>query len=869
MSARAIKRPGALQLVEPAQSAVVTQNQPRLERRVVNVESLDPSQLSTAQRYINASGLKGTLVGALTAKDAWDVRPLLLQDGELTLLRFSNPEWIVDQAKMNSLRALYVQLDAHSWLKSSVRSWGESQGQLWIARRFYQATLDASQSEVGGFDSFHPVQQIQQVITMVGLLHDARLVHGHICPANFAFDGAELVLLDMGFGCFAGENSASDLAPEIVAGLPASAASDIYGIGVTIRSLASIVKANELQALVERCLLNDPKARPTLAQVREAFGLAGKGIRQQLAQRQSEQTTAPAGKVLDPKLLKEQSIAAPTVAIAATQAFTSELPRDMVETVRRAAALAKQNALADSRKEAVIQAVVTAAPAANSISVACAQVIHAIITRINTKRVLVPFIAGMLLVVLVSMALLVRHDISAVWNKRDSERMEAQWLSSQPSLMLEVAKAALENDSAVARNVIIRAALQGKEVPRVRATILRTALNPVWEAELSGSDRANALRLALAALLPDATTDLPPLPELHPTLLLALLAESRIEAGSAQFAALGIEKLAALPAPLGSAFDNLSKLGARDLADPQVVALAHIVSGDLAAEPLDRFFSERPGSKLLILFPLFEWDVLPGLEQRVLAAFDAKGGKLAEGLKWFDQDNGKAVEWANLPKFKRMVMAIGALPEEQMQLQNYGDLLRFPHAHVRAESAKAIAKLMSGQMHEASLQFLASEANRLTRFQTIALISAFAARDEKGQPYVSAWFNTQPDPQSVLSLLVARNNLAEADLFNFEASRYLVNRIWRADAVTMRKLSVHPEPLARALALSRLDLNNPAERKVLEDMAVIEPNSRIRDSINEKLGTVLSVGKRKAPAKQQPLLLPEQFEDPNKFPLLP
>src|SRR5258708_7480827 len=55
----------------------------------VNAEALNAAQRETAQRYIKISSSRGVLVGALLGPGTWDVRPMLLEQGQLFLLRFS------------------------------------------------------------------------------------------------------------------------------------------------------------------------------------------------------------------------------------------------------------------------------------------------------------------------------------------------------------------------------------------------------------------------------------------------------------------------------------------------------------------------------------------------------------------------------------------------------------------------------------------------------------------------------------------------------------------------------------------------------------------------------------------------------------
>jgi hypothetical protein len=62
-----------------------------MQARIVNSEGLSPEQAALAQRYLDLAGAKGVRVGALIGDAAWDVRPLFLVQGTMTVLRFFPP----------------------------------------------------------------------------------------------------------------------------------------------------------------------------------------------------------------------------------------------------------------------------------------------------------------------------------------------------------------------------------------------------------------------------------------------------------------------------------------------------------------------------------------------------------------------------------------------------------------------------------------------------------------------------------------------------------------------------------------------------------------------------------------------------------
>ena len=134
------------------------------------------------------------------------------------------------------------------------------------------------------------------------------------------------------------------------------------------------------------------------------------------------------------------------------------------------------------------------------------------------------------------------------------------------------------------------------------------------------------------------------------------------------------------------------------------------------------------------------------------------------------------------------------------------------------------------------LLVLGGEQNRLSREQTIALLSALNLDVTKRAPYVEILFQLKPSPDMILLVLLARSDKDSTDHFNLEAARYLrKNGEWKATTEMLQILAHHPEPLARSLAYARLSTRDPAQKKILQQRLSEEGDKGLGHRIMEKL----------------------------------
>ena len=87
----------------------------------------------------------------------------------------------------------------------------------------------------------------------------------------------------------------------------------------------------------------------------------------------------------------------------------------------------------------------------------------------------------------------------------------------------------------------------------------------------------------------------------------------------------------------------------------------------------------------------------------------------------------------------------------------------------------------------------------------------------------------------MLKLLVSRVSITSPGAFSGEAVAYLENKELPISLTTLRKLSNHRDVSVRVFAYTRLNVDNAAERELLQSMALLEPVERVRTQLKEQL----------------------------------
>lgn len=737
---------------------------------------VSPGSLSGAEKLV-FDNLKswlpssGVCVNIMLGQDPWDVRPLVLMNGKVSLYRFSRP------LGPKALQALAAEMQGFAvipgWdMKIETRNDAE---RLLVVRPVYPSTLKELLDKGEPLSGQHRQELVSALIDVVKVFKRRSLVHGHISPANIVESKGSLILLDPRLGAL---HTTRDeyLAPETVGGDEPDHGVDLFGLGGVLSLLLGEHATHQQREIIDRLLLPSPRQRPSLEEVEREF------VRSLPSQ---VRTTVRSGKFV--KKVGESS--------AEQVAPTPKTP--LRERTSRA-----------------ISWWMLWLPAFAVISVVAVKFRYPALYNDLTRSV-------------------------DVLSPQQDPEMELAWSSGDKRRMSVVAESAIRDHDRAAENAIIEDTLAGENRPGVAANLLRVALSDLWSEQLTSVDRRSAVALSVMALYPEGVSVLPPLGTLHPGVILAVAGQSRAKNPSKQLSDIGIDRLVLLPQPVGPLFGELQRSGSKNLGDPEVIALAGIISGNPPAETLEAYIgadSPLPVAlaRIAIALPLLSANEV--VANQLLAILRDRGGEIGQTLSWFDID-GLGI-WSRVNASEKLRIILGDLDDRDLKMEQYADLLSFPLTEVRVKSAQSLKnRYLKGEGAPLFL-VLSGDQNRLSRDQTVAFVSALSLDVSKRAPYVSSVFQLKPSPEMVLLILMARADKDSSDLLNLEAARYLrKNNSFTTTTDMLQILAHHPEPLARSIAYARLSARDPAQRAILQQRVSEEGDAALLKSITAKLSS--------------------------------
>jgi hypothetical protein len=700
-------------------------------------------------------------VNVMLGREPWDVRPLLLSEGKVSIARFSmaRPE--------AEVRSLAADLEGFIVLSRSPQTIQGlvAEGRCMMLRPFEASTLseDLERGSLVGREALADV--VRQLIRMVADLSRRSVAHGHISPSNLALRGGELVLLDPLIG-FMHRTADAFLPPESEVGRLPEPSADLYGLGRIIKVLLGDSLTSRQTALVEQLLLPSARQRPPLVEVAVAFGVQGISAP---IESDSVQKGAAAGRLVRPGASGRE----------------------------------------DFRRQGVEPSVET----------------PEILEQPRQSGTLGSWIVGGLVVAALGMVFLkskrpeLYYDIASyvpLLASEHSAEYDSDWASRERPRMTLVARAAVTRREPAAIQTITSDILDGANPEYVRASFLRVALSPTWRDDLTKQDAAAALAMSVQALVPDGVGDLPPLGALHPGIVLAIAGSREPLQQTAQLTKYSVDGLSKLPEPFGALFLQLKGMGVTNAGDPRALGLARIVTGDVSGNAFEAFLGgDTPApqvlAKLATIIPVVAAN--PAGVEELVGVLRDRGGDIATLLAWFEISD--LAHWSSFPAIDKLRLLLNLPTEAPLGAAQWSDLLSFPIEGPRSQAVIALKQRIPGTSGERLLLTLASPGLGLTREQIVALVSALALPQASQQPFVTAWFELKPAPNAVLLILLARSAADSADAFNLDAARYLRRTTWKAPLDSLALLADHPEPLARVLAYGRLDPTKGDERAVL------------------------------------------------------
>jgi hypothetical protein len=656
-------------------------------------------------------------------------------------------------------------------------------GQFSIIRPFVADTLqdELEKGLVSGKDQLERI--VRQLIKLVGDLSRRSMAHGHLSPANVAIARGELVLLDPLMGAIQ-VSSDPYLPPESSLGISPEPTADLFCLGKMIRTLLGDSLSPRQTSVVEQLLLPSPRHRPPLAEVAVAFGLHDATAFQSAADQAHHTSRTNAGKLVR---------SAGASSASGTRSEVSDVWDKTIESAPRSTgwwflipiAVLGGGYLFKERYPSLYYSLASRVP-----------------------------------------GLVSEHSVE----------FESEWASHQKPRMLVVARSAILRDDPAAMNAITADILSGANPEGVRSRLLRVALDELWRDQLSQVDVRSAIALALIQMFPEGARALPDLKTLHPAIVLAIAGETQPLNSGKELQSISIDSLTTLPAPFGVLFTELKKLGVTKVGHPAAIGLAAIASGDTrpqAFEGLMTAATDESKAKALVelVVPIVRGN--PTAANELFAAIRDRGEQLGTLTSWFALED--LAGWSRVPAMAKLDVALSAATAVGLDQAQYADLLKYPVPEARNFAASMLQKKAFSQGDEKLLLTLSSDANGLSREQTIALLATLKADPGTKGQFLTKWFELQPNPDTVVLLLVARSHTDSADLFNLEAARYIRRNAWRAPFPLLELLAKHPEPLARVLAYGKLNPAIAAERDLLKKRLSLEKDEGCLKALMAKL----------------------------------
>jgi hypothetical protein len=754
--------------------------------KLVSPEALTDQQRSILSGYSRFFPAGAVCVNVMLGDEPWDLRPLLLSLGKVSIARFSIS---LNEA---TARSIASELEGFSVLCNAEQRVQllPGEGRFMLLRPYFAETLKDQLEKGALVAERHRSDLVQSLIRQVGDLSRRNIVHGHISPSNIIREGSNVWIVDPIVGALH-QTADSYLAPETSLGRAPEVVSDLYGLGRTIEILMGESLSARQRAVVEQLLLPTPRQRPPLEEVAVVFGV-GSSVKTKMAasaENRSGKSVTSAGRLLKP-------------GAASNVAPIADDSQDL-------------SALAGSQ----------------------------IVPKKSGSLLPTLIIGG---VALIGGVWILKDRYPALYFEltsrfpmlaaQHSAQYEEDWASGDRSRMAVVGRAGVIRREPAAINTIVNDLIAGENPDGVHGSLMRVALSDEWRGELTPADKHAALVFALEGLVPEGRAQLPTVAGLHPGVVLAVLGQTPIKSIPIEFRQLSIDTLTRLPAPFGDLFSQVKAMGVKQLGDALVVGLAQIITGNANSQALEGFLGSDSQAamvlaKVSLIFPIVSANDSAASE--LLAVLGERDGEITTLVHWFDLVD--VAGWGSAKAADKISLILGNLPQSQLSVAQLGDLLTFPVDKVRSQAALKLREVFPGPEGERLLITLATPAVSLTREQKIALISALALAPVARTPFISAWFNLAPSADAVLLILLARSNVDSQDVFNLEASRYLRRTTWSANLDILKLLASHPEPLARVLAYGRLDPSVDEGRSVLLERQRLEKDASCLKALKDRV----------------------------------
>lgn len=781
--------------------------------RFIPAESIPAEVRERANSALALAGLTAPLSAVLVGAAAWDIRPVIEAKDTRQLLRISDPGLVPGSEGYLALRSILLNLAQNEDLLPGVSA-GEGERRLWILRPFAELTLEDALDPFSAAPFIARKDQVLDLVRIMARAHSAGIVHGHLTVRNVILAAGKFLPVDHGF--FGVQQHQA--APSVF--------QDILDLGKLAGTLIGTILEPYESKIIERMI--DPQAgrRPALSEVIRLF----------------EEGSPPQPNA--PRIVPSGARSAVASGKVLSGAVTAPpIPEPAQDPVVPAAA-----PVGEKREPAPLNAVhvppgeaPTPDPVSDTSSVTDPE--HQppleVASPVAERRQPHWYLPAAVIVLLLFGVLL--RDRLVGNSAIPTEELQALWESGDPGQMREVVHSALESPSSPATDIIVSDTRKGRRLPFIRTDIMALGFHPIWQKQLSDDDKRALLTLSLGDLIDTDDQKFPGLSTLHPGITLALAATIPLDRQGSMFGQVPITRMGQLPSPYGEPFQLLEQLGVMSAAEPAARALAHLTVGDANVPLVEAYFAKPNDKKAVdaqvrLLAPFIR--LFPSIADPLMTYLQGLSGDFAAMIDWFNEK--QTVDWQNVSRLDRLWIMTGTLGGLQLSLEQYIDLLQFPQEQTRNAAKDYLGQKYFSRAHRGMLVVLASDENRLSRSQSVLLVTALHLPEEQSFAFFGKWFEGDPDPQTIFLLLLSRSKAPRSSPFDVEAARYLINCRcqWDSSTEELKLLVQHTEVLARALAYARLDPADPAQQAILRARVKSETNQRMREQVVKKLEMV-------------------------------
>lgn len=416
------------------------------------------------------------------------------------------------------------------------------------------------------------------------------------------------------------------------------------------------------------------------------------------------------------------------------------------------------------------------------------------------------------------------------------QELYRDWLSAIPSEIERIALLAGAQGDENAQKVILDSQDQAPFALKSQFLLdpLRIAVHAGWYEQFSSEERRILFAFALAPILKERIGEVPSLSALHSGVALSLLGGLPESQSPLRLYQLIETKKNVLPEPYGTAFIRFAQV-AQSQGGSLFRLLILLRTIGFTRENLESYIpmtldEDEIRLRIQLLLPDLSAD-----NSAILWSYLLDHPRARYSIGWFL--DGSLAGWSEMLPQRLLDISYVSDDFSELTAPQLGDLLIAPF--LTEKRREALVRQIITRMDTIALadffRVLSSNAD-LTRDQVVTLLSGLLVDSDSRYAFMSKWFKTNPDPQSIMTLLVACSDVDGFDYFSLPASQYLRDKkSWIVTTQELERLARHAEPLARGLAYTHADINDQMQMKLLRRRYEEEQNIGLKKFLRTKL----------------------------------